>query len=125
MSCKFRLLYHIILVVKYRKKLLLTYGDFIKGIIINLTYKYKFSIECMEVDKDHIHILISSSPTYSPKFIVSIIKQYTTYRLYKEFSSDLRLYFFRSNVFWSKGYFINSIGNASEDTIRNYINNQG
>lgn len=72
MSCKFRLLYHIILVVKYRKKLL-TYGDLIKGIIINLTYKYKFSIECMEVDKDHIHILITSFPTYYPKFIVSII----------------------------------------------------
>lgn len=32
---------------------------------------------------------------------------------------------YRNNVFWSKGYFINSIGDASEETIRNYINNQG
>lgn len=125
MSCKFRLLYHVILVTKYRKKLLLTYGDKVKEIIYRLFEDYKFSIECMEVDKDHIHILISSSPIYSPKFIVSIIKQITTYNLYKLYDDQLHKEYYRNNVFWSKGYFINSIGNASEGTIRNYINNQG
>lgn len=122
---KFRLLYHVILVTKYRKKLLLTYGDKVKEVTYNLSENYKFNIECMEVDKGHIHILISSNPIYSPKFIASIIKQTTTYNLYKLYSDQLHKEYYKNNVFWSKGYFINSIGNASEETIRNYINNQG
>lgn len=96
-----------------------------KEIIYELSENYKFNIECMEVDMDHIHILVSSSPIYSPKFIVSVIKQITTYNLYKLYSNQLHKEYYRNNVFWSKGYFINSIGNASEETIRNYINNQG
>lgn len=67
MASKYRLLYHIILVVKYRKKLLTIYGDFIKYTILNLCKSYKFSAECVEVDKDHIHFLINSSPIYSQK----------------------------------------------------------
>jgi REP element-mobilizing transposase RayT len=41
MSCKFRLLYHIILVVKYRKKLLLTYGNLKRKVFPKLIEVYE------------------------------------------------------------------------------------
>lgn len=43
MSCKYNFMYHIILVTKYRKRLLITYGDFIKECVEEISLKYKFN----------------------------------------------------------------------------------
>ena len=57
-------MYHIFFICKYRKKLLITLGDEIKNIIFDIQKKYsdEFEIIEMEVDKDHIHILIETNP---------------------------------------------------------------
>ena len=125
MDCKYNLMYHIILVTKYRKKLLITYGDFVKKCIEEISLKYNFRVECMEIDKDHIHILIKTKPSQTPSFIVSLIKQITTFKLYQDYKKELKTIFYKRDIFWSSGYFINTIGNASEETIKEYINNQG
>ncbi len=44
MGCKYNLMYHIILVTKYRKRLLITYGDFIKKCVEEISLKYRFNI---------------------------------------------------------------------------------
>ena len=63
---KFILVYHIIFVCKYRKKLLIKYGKDIKQIMFDISKKYDFDIKEMEVDKDHIHMMINSVPKISP-----------------------------------------------------------
>jgi putative transposase len=125
MGYKSNLRYHIVLVTKYRKKLLIKYGNIIKSIILDISNKNKFSIITQEVDKDHIHILVKANPNLSPKSIVSIIKQVTTYKLYQLFKSELRDHFYYNNVFWSKGYFVSSVGDTNEEVIKRYIENQG
>ena len=62
---KFILTYHIIFTCKYRKKLLIKYGNDIKQIMFDISKKYDFEIREMEVDKDHIHMMISSIPKLS------------------------------------------------------------
>ncbi|MGB5505596.1 MAG: transposase, partial [Sulfurovum sp.] len=37
----------------------------------------------------------------------------------------LKQHFWKENTFWTDGYFVCSIGEASPDTIQNYIKNQG
>ena len=46
---KFTLKYHIIFVCKYRKKLLIKYGEEIKQIIKDISYKYDFDILEIEI----------------------------------------------------------------------------
>ena len=50
---KYLMMYHIIFVCKYRKKLLITLGDEIKNIIFDIQNKYlnEFEIIEMEIDK--------------------------------------------------------------------------
>lgn len=38
---------------------------------------------------------------------------------------DLKKYFWVEKTFWSDGYFVCSTGQASTETIRKYIENQG
>lgn len=47
---KFILTYHIIFTCKYRKKLLIKYGEDVKQIMYDISKKYDFDIKEMEVD---------------------------------------------------------------------------
>ena len=60
--CKYLLTYHIIFVCKYRKKLLIKHGNAIKQILYDISKKYDFTIIEMEADKDHIHIMLNTTP---------------------------------------------------------------
>ena len=119
------LIIHLIFSVKYRKKLLSIYGNEIKSDMISLSNKYEFEIIAIEVDKDHIHLLMKYNPKYSISHIVKILKSHTTNNLWRKYPNELKNYFWKKKIFWASGYFVSSIGNANEETIKNYINNQG
>lgn len=57
--------------------------------------------------------------------VVSIIKSYTTYHIWKKYSQYLSRYFWKERTFWSDGYFVSTIGNVSEERLHTYIENQG
>ncbi|AOW78780.1 hypothetical protein A3Q34_19205 [Colwellia sp. PAMC 20917] len=57
--CKYLIALHLILVVKYRKQLLFgDMGEFVKQAVLDISDSSDFSVEEIEVDKDHIHILL-------------------------------------------------------------------
>ena len=121
---KFLLNYHIIFVVKYRKKLLKQYGDEIKQFVFesekNLTLNFKkwksIRIICI--------LRVTSVPKVSPLQIVRKLKQETTVSIWK-LHPELKKQFWKEKTFWSDGYFCCSIGNASIETVRKYIEEQG
>ena len=124
---KFLLQYHIIFVCKYRKKLLLSknISDDIKNFSNHICEKHNIVIRYMETDKDHIHYMIELETTQSISRVVSIIKSYTTYHIWKKYSQYLSRYFWKERTFWSDGYFVSTIGNVSEERLHTYIENQG
>jgi putative transposase len=122
---KHLLMCHLIFVCKYRKKLLLKVGDDIKTEIESISNRYGWQIIEQEIDKDHIHILIRYSPKWSVLEIVRLLKQLTTYRIWKKHSEYLSRHFWKEHTFWSDGYFSCSIGNVSKEIIQKYIQTQG
>ena len=122
---KFVLAYHIIFVCKYRQKLLIKHGKDIKQIMFDISKKYDFEIEEMEVDKDHIHIMVKSVPKLSPLQIVRVLKQQSTIQIWRIYKKELRKYFWKENTFWTDGYFVSTIGEVSSKTLKHYIQNQG
>jgi putative transposase len=122
-KAKFSLKMHLIFVVKYRKKLLVDGLEVnIKKLLLDACTK-DFQIEVIETERDHVHMMVSYSPNVSVSQIVRLLKQKTTVDIWKYRS--LKSYFWKEHTFWSNGYFVCSIGNASETTIRAYIENQG
>ncbi|WP_154531358.1 IS200/IS605 family transposase [Inconstantimicrobium porci] len=122
---KFILRYHIILVCKYRENLMIQYGEFVKENMLSISQKYDFTILEIEVDKNHIHLLVESEPKISPLMIVRVLKQQTTIRLWNKFSDKLSKYFWKERTFFTDGYFVSTIGEVSTETLRKYIQNQG
>lgn len=123
---KFFLKIHLILVCKYRKKLLInSIDEDVKQFIFEISKKSDFKIDTMETDKDHIHILLDISPNYSISGIVNRLKSISTNMIWKRHNDFLKKHFWKENTFWSDGYFVCSVGEASPDTIRKYIETQG
>ena len=122
---KIILTYHIIFTCKYRKKLLVKYGEDIKQIMYDISKRYDFDIKEMEVDKDHIHMMIESVPKISPLQIVRVLKQQSTIQMWRKYSKELKKYYWLENTLWTDGYFVSTIGEVSSKTLKHYIQNQG
>ena len=79
----------------------------------------------METDKDHIYYMIEIAPNISISKVVNLIKSYTTYHIWNKHQKYLLKYFWKEKTFYTDGYFVSSIGNVSEGTLKKYIDNQG
>ena len=123
---KYSLKVHIVLVTKYRKKLLKgSITDDVKQKIFDIANTRGYEIIAMEADKDHMHFLISYDTTDRVCDIVKIVKQETTYYLWQKYGSFLSKQYWKKRIFWSNGYFACSIGEVSSATIQKYIESQG
>lgn len=123
---KFLLKYHVIFVCKYRRKLLAgNLASCLKNVLIDVSNKSDFRIEVIETDKDHVHLLVSAEPKVFPLQIIRRLKQESIARLWKLYPHELRRWFYRERTLWTDGYFVSSIGNVSQETVRKYIENQG
>ena len=84
-----------------------------------------FDIEVMETDRDHVHFLIRYIPGLSISQIVRRLKQESTRQIWLLHPTLLRKLYWYQRILWSDGYFACSIGEASPETVRQYILWQG
>src|SRR3989344_296186 len=117
----YKLSYHIVWIPKYRRKLLLQGVDtyFTKTLKTYLADQYPDVIlEEINVQLDHVHLMIVIPPKYSISKVVGDMKSNTSRELRKKFE-----YIRRNKVLWSIGYFVSSVG-LDEARIRRYISHQ-
>lgn len=123
---KFDLKAHPVFVTKHRKRLLFgAVEETSKESAIRLAEEHDWGIVAMETDADHVHLLLSYDTTERLCDIVKALKQRTTAGLWARRGAWLAKKYWKRRIFWSDGYFACSIGEASEATIRRYIENQG
>ena len=81
---------HLVLVTKYRRKLLqYRITSDIKQWIVLLAKEKTWSIAAIETDKDHVHFLLDYDTAECVCGIVKSIKQMTTYKVWQKYSSVL------------------------------------
>ena len=116
--------YHVVWVPKYRKMILR--GELAKGIKTSfqeISERYGFEIDTMEVKDDHVHLFLSAPPRYSPARVVQIIKSISAKMVFKEFPEVKKQLW--GGEFWSGGYFVRSVGDkVTSEVIRRYIKYQ-
>lgn len=124
---RYLLQFHLIFVCKYRRKLMCANniaGD-IKALSIEIANRHKVSIRYMETDQDHIHYMIETTPNINLANFVKIMKPYITYHMWQKYLNYLSKCFWNEHTLFSDVYFLASIGNVSQDVLKEYIENQG
>ena len=85
--------------------------------------EYGYGIKALEVMPDHIHIFLAAGVTDRPCDMVRILKSKTAIRLLDAYP-ELRQFYKRCGVLWSRGYCLSTIGKISENTVCRYIERQ-
>ncbi len=120
--CKWECQYHIVFIPKYRKNKL--YGvvrDDVREIIRTLC-KYKgVEIVAGAVCSDHVHLCVSIPPKLSVSDFVGYLKGKSALMIYDK-HPEMESKWDRS--FWARGYYVTTIGNVNEETVKEYIRHQ-
>ena len=59
------------------------------------------------------------------KLSVKTMKSYITYHMWQKYPNYLSKCFWNEHTLFSDGYFLASVGNVSQDVLKEYIENQG
>ena len=119
------LLYHIVCPAKYRRIVFSEEVDqVLKAVCLDIAQRYEISFLEIGADRDHVHFLVQSVPSYSPTKIVRILKSITAREVFARVPSVKKILW--GGEFWSDGYFVSTVGqHGTENTIRNYVRKQG
>nr|ADL32110.1 transposase [Candidatus Amoebophilus asiaticus] len=119
------LLYHLVLPAKYRRVVFdKEVDESLKEICIKIEERYQIKFLEIGTDKDHIHMLVQSVPTYSITKLVTLIKSLTAREIFKLCRQVKKQLW--GGEFWSDGYFATTVGkHGDEKMIARYVQNQG
>lgn len=120
----YKLTYHIVLVTKYRHKCINNdVFDFMKNHIERIVAEWGGLVEEINHDYDHIHMLLSLPPQQAPSKAVCSIKTATSRVIRREFSDYLSKFYWKDS-FWSDSYLVLTVGGATIDIVKKYIEEQ-
>ena len=113
--------YHLVWCPKYRKRILVgEVRERVKELFYEISERFDFEIDRLEVAEDHIHVLISFPPRYSIAQVVGIIKGKSGSRIFEEYPK-LKKKLWGGHL-WEQGYFARTVGEQiTDDVIRRYI----
>ncbi len=119
----YRCTYHIVWTPKYRFRVL---EGLVKDLLSNdipmlLEWKSSELIE-MNIQKDHIHLIVSVPPKISISTLMGTLKGKTAIKIFKSYP-QLKVKPYWGNHFWAKGYCVDTIG-LDEDKIKKYVKHQ-
>ena len=83
----------------------------------------EYIIKALEVMPDHIHIFLSAPQTVAPCDIARTLKSCSAIKLFAAYP-ELKSFYARCGVLWSRGYYIASVGHISAETVKRYIEEQ-
>ena len=115
--------YHIVWTPKYRCKVL--FGE-VKELVdhdIRMLCEWKgCEVVELNVQLDHVHVVVSIPPKVSVSILMGTLKGKLAIKLFKTYPS-LKKKPYWGNHFWSRGYFVNTVG-IDEEMIKRYVKYQ-
>ena len=115
--------YHIVFTPKYRFRILTgEVGSAMEQDLRQICAWKEVEIDEMSVQADHVHMVVSIPPCLSVSDFMGVLKGKTAIRIFKN-HPNLKKKPYWGNHFWSRGYFVNTVG-INEEMIRRYVKYQ-
>ena len=115
--------YHIVWVPKYRFRILTgRVGEEVSRCIRTFAAQLKCEVIELNVQADHVHLLVMVPPKVAVSGFVGTVKGRTAIRVFNKFR-ELKKKPYWGNHFWAKGYCVDTVG-LDEEKVRKYIKYQ-
>ena len=120
----FNLNYHLVMVVKYRRKVINdTISNRLKEMFEYIGKSYHITIIEWNHDIDHVHVLFKACPNTEISKFMNAYKSASS-RLIKIEFPEIKEKLWKE-AFWSKSYCLITTGGVTIDVIKKYIETQG
>jgi putative transposase len=119
------LLYHLVFPAKYRRAVFDPHIDeVLKEVCLEIADRYQVKFLEIGTDKDHVHFLVQSVPTYSVTKLVTLVKSLTAKEIFRRCPQVKKQLW--GGEFWTDGYFVSTVGkHGNENMIGKYVESQG
>lgn len=115
--------YLIVWVPKYRLRILKgTIRSLVERDIRSLCEWKGCEVQELNIQEDHVHLLVSVPPKVSISKLMGILKGKIAIKLFKSYPK-LKQNPYWGNHFWARGYFVSTVG-LDEEMIRKYVKHQ-
>ena len=116
---------HIVFVTKYRRKTvtpeLLKYLD---EVFVQILAAWRCELVEFGGESDHVHLLIDAHPALDISVLINNLKTASARRTRNRFARHLGD-FYHKPAFWHRAYFVSSVGGATLETVKAYVQAQG
>lgn len=120
----FKLHYHLIICVKYRKKIINNdISNRLREIFDYISPKYNITLDEWNHDIDHIHVLFRGQPNSEISKFINAYKSASSRLIKKEYPQICKSLW--KEMFWSQSYCLISTGGVTVDIIKQYTQSQG
>ncbi|MEQ2528398.1 IS200/IS605 family transposase [Bacillaceae bacterium CLA-AA-H227] len=120
----FKLNYHLILVVKYRKRVMDdTISNRLRELFETIGKNYHVTVNEWNHDRDHVHVLLTAKPNTELSKFINAYKSASSRRIKNEFPRIKEQLW--KEYFWSQSYCLITVGGVSLDVLKQYIESQG
>lgn len=115
--------YHLVWITKYRYPVLVgDVGERTRELLREISRSLEMTIYAGEINRDHVHMLISIPPHLSVSKAVQYLKGKSSNRLLSDFPALRKRYW--GQHLWGRGYWVASSGNVTDEVWKKYIEDQ-
>ncbi len=115
---------HLVLVTKYRKKVITKpMLNRLSEILAATCRKWRCEVVEFNGELDHVHLLINFPPDVEVSKLVNNLKTVSSRLIRKDFSEQLGQVYSKP-VFWSGAYFVASCGGVTIEQLKTYVEHQ-
>lgn len=116
---------HIVLVTKYRRKILTSeLLEALREAFGTILADWRCTLIEFGGEADHVHLLIGIHPALNIATLINNLKSASSRRMRNRFSNHLRKFYWKP-YFWHRAYYVGSVGGASLETVKRYVEAQG
>ena len=110
------LLYHIVCPAKYRRLVISDEVDAtMKQMCEEIEKRYEIKFLEIGTERDHVHFLVQSVPSYSPTKMVTIIKSILAREILEKHPEVKKKLW--GGEFWSDGYFVSTVSKYGNEEV--------
>ena len=123
-SVVYSLSYHLVFVTKYRRRpITARVRQFLGKVFSDVCCDFGGTLDEMDGEADHLHLLVSMPPKVAPANLVNSLKGVSSRYLRRQRYPEVRRALWGEH-FWSPSYFVSSTGGATLAKVKAYIQKQ-
>ncbi len=116
---------HIVFVTKYRRKVLSPdLLEYLQSAFSEILSDWRCTLLEFGGEADHVHLLAEIHPALNISTLINNLKTASARRVRNRFSDHLKPFYWKP-YFWHRAYYVGSVGAATLETVRRYVESQG